>query len=572
MTAAGLASLFITQDYLLIGRKWDPCHGGTRDEHIEKGLAWMDKNVHTMLEQGQHYYYGLYGIERIGVASGRKYFGTVDWYKAGADELVKKQAANGSWGNLPDTVFAMLFLVRGRAPVVMNKLEYAAADPKGGAKKQEEPWNERPRDVANFAHWSTKQIEQYLNWQIVNLKVSADDLHDAPILYISGSEALNFGDAEIKKLREFAQEGGLILGNADCGSLAFSKSFIDLGSKAFPKYEFRDLPANHPIFTDEQFKASKWKTKPRVQALSNGVRELMVLVPEADLGRAWQTRSEKTREDLFQLGQDLFLYAVDKSNLRARGETYIVRADAKVKAAHELKVARLVVGENPDPEPAGWHRLGNLLHNHYKLDLAVENVKPGDGKLAGFKLAHLTGTTKFKLTPEQQKELKAFADNGGTLVVDAAGGSSDFADSAEVELAAVFGGSPGTTGAILPPTHAVYARPGAKVEKFGYREFVRGKLTGRLDAPRVRGIEQGGRVAVFYSREDLSAGMVGEPVDGVLGYNPETATEIMRNIVLSAAPQGQGAGAESPAKADETPDPAKPAPNKPKPKPKKPAK
>lgn len=79
-------------------------------------------------------------------------------------------------------------------------------------------------------------------------------------------------------------------------------------------------------------------------------------------------------------------------------------------------------------------------------------------------------------------------------------------------------------------------------------------------------------MAVFYSREDLSAGMVGEPVDGVLGYNPETATEIMRNIVLSAAPQGQGAGAESPAKADETPDPAKPAPNKPKPKPKKPAK
>jgi hypothetical protein len=27
---------------------------------------------------------------------------------------------------------------------------------------------------------------------------------------------------------------------------------------------------------------------------------------------------------------------------------------------------------------------------------------------------------------------------------------------------------------------------------------------------------------------------VGEPVDGIIGYSPETATEIMRNILLYA--------------------------------------
>ena len=81
-----------------------------------------------------HNNYGWYGVERIGVASGYKYFGTTDWYAAGADELVKQQNKDGSWRSnfpgatpIPDTAFAMLFLSRGRAPVVMNKLDYSAA-------------------------------------------------------------------------------------------------------------------------------------------------------------------------------------------------------------------------------------------------------------------------------------------------------------------------------------------------------------------------------------------------------------------------------------------------------------
>ena len=45
----------------------------------------------------------------------------------------------------------------------------------------------------------------------------------------------------------------------------------------------------------------------------------------------------------------------------------------------------------------------------------------------------------------------------------------------------------------------------------------------------------GDRVAVFFSREDLSAGLVGNDVDGILGYTPDTATAIMRNVLLYAA-------------------------------------
>jgi hypothetical protein len=43
-----------------------------------------------------------------------------------------------------------------------------------------------------------------------------------------------------------------------------------------------------------------------------------------------------------------------------------------------------------------------------------------------------------------------------------------------------------------------------------------------------------GRVGVLYSREDLSGGMVGQAVDGITGYMPESATAIMRNAMLYA--------------------------------------
>ena len=48
-----------------------------------------------------------------------------------------------------NTSFAILFLAQGRAPIVMNKLEYDIAGKDGN-------WNQRPRDVANVTRWIGK--------------------------------------------------------------------------------------------------------------------------------------------------------------------------------------------------------------------------------------------------------------------------------------------------------------------------------------------------------------------------------------------------------------------------------
>ena len=65
-TAAGVATLFITQDYLSSNKGLN-CTGNASDEHLERGLRWLTENFESL---DNNYYW--YGIERIGVRSRRE--------------------------------------------------------------------------------------------------------------------------------------------------------------------------------------------------------------------------------------------------------------------------------------------------------------------------------------------------------------------------------------------------------------------------------------------------------------------------------------------------------------------
>jgi hypothetical protein len=535
MTAAGVATLFITQDSIMRQRTWEPCVPDTPNNNIEDGLIWMSKHIAEALQTGN--LYGMYGVERIAAASGRKYFGDTDWYGVGADYLIKNQQKDGSWsgkyGVEPDTSFGLLFLARGRAPIMFNKVQYVTLDAEKN--KNDTAWNNRPRDAANIARWSGRQIESFFNWQIVNLSAPAEELHDAPILYFSGSERINLAPADVDKLRQFVQQGGMIVANADCNAMAFVNSFEKLALELTDrKYEFRTLPPNHVIFTNEEFRASHWRLHPHVQALSNGVREL-VLILEGDPGRYWQVDTPKTRPEFFELASDIYLYATDRQNIFARGDPYIVNANGS-SPRQTLKVARIKTDANWDPEPGGWVRLAAILHNERSTQLDVEPVKLGKGLLnSDYQVAHLTGTARLHFLPAQRQELKDFVDKGGTLIVDAAGGNPEFTFSAESELKEIFGPAAAKSLAEpLPMDSPVYSA-GSHITAVAYRQFAQKTLMGLNKIPRLRGIPvAGGRIGVFLSSEDLSAGLVGEQVDGIIGYAPDSATALMTNMLLYA--------------------------------------
>jgi hypothetical protein len=131
--------------------------------------------------------------------------------------------------------------------------------------------------------------------------------------------------------------------------------------------------------------------------------------------------------------------------------------------------------------------------------------------------------------------LAAFVRNGGTLLVDAAGGDADFADSARDALAAIFDAEPQP----LDNEAGVYRVKYMTVGNVRYRPATYRRKPD-AHAPRLEAIDVDGRPAVIVSREDLTAGLAGYPAYGVDGYAPGTAAQpgdayrIVRNVVLYA--------------------------------------
>lgn len=540
MTAAGVATLFVTNDYAR-NDDFTRTGGNFSDPQIDRGMKWLARHALDFRDDAKYPQpihsagYALWTLERVALASGYKYFGDVDWYQAGATWLLSRQRPDGSWAlGFPETIdtsFAILFLERGRTPLVMNKLQY---DVQERGKTTAGHWNERPRDAANISTWIGKQLEREMHAQIVNTKMTVAEWHEAPILYIAGDDAFDFTDAEMAKLLQFVQEGGLIVGNPDGGTRAFAESFKKLGTKMFPTYEFRTLPSTSPIYESNFFPASKWTGAVPLSALSNGAREMMILLPESDPGRTWQRRAFKTKPELTQVMANIFNYVADRENLTERGQAPISTAGASIKAERKLTVARIKYSGNWNPEPAAWTRMKSLLHNSDKIDIDVKIIEVAKSSLDGAGLAYLTGATSFQLALDEQAALKKYVQSGGVLVVEATGGNGEFVNSARTALSEMFPDKAQELEVPLPPTHPLYVVGAGPLNEFNWRRYTMNKLNYSLK-PRVSGFEINGKLAVIFSGEDLSTGLVGQEVDGVIGYDPKTATAIVRRIVLYAA-------------------------------------
>lgn len=115
MTTAGLAMVSICTEGLWRSRRFSGKDRRDAAAAIRDGLAWMQKNysVTENLPLGQaHYHYYLYGLERAGMLTGRRWMGPHDWYLDGATQWLALQRPDGAWGDHVATSFGILFLKR----------------------------------------------------------------------------------------------------------------------------------------------------------------------------------------------------------------------------------------------------------------------------------------------------------------------------------------------------------------------------------------------------------------------------------------------------------------------------
>ncbi|MDP6542746.1 MAG: DUF4159 domain-containing protein [Phycisphaerae bacterium] len=528
MTAAGVASMYVCVDNLMA--RTFVTRRATADAFaelmtIQKGVDRLDSTFSGW--DGKFGNYHMYGIERVGLACGYKYFNGIDWYKHGAVHLLKTQRADGSWGEVYATAFSMLFLIRGQHPVLFNKLRYDG------------DWNNRPRDLAALTRWMSKTLERTLNWQIVDLKMPVSDWLDAPMLVITGSKATAFTDADIAKLREFTLKGGTIISATEFRGKAFSKAIRDAYGRMFPDRKLKPLPRDHELYTARiQYRL---KGALKFEIVSNGIRPL-VIHTDQDMPARWQSGAITTASrPYFDASINIARYVAGTlgrlGKLRNRGVSPWPE-EKKVNTTRTIRIARVRHGGNWNPEPLADTALAMKMKNRVGIKLAVgPSIAIAQLPQSGVKFAMMTGTEAIILSEVETAAFKSFVQDGGTVLIDAAGGNGrfggkkPFARSIRDALKEIF---PGRRNKLrqLANSAPLYTLAGYEIKTVRFRRHTH--LSMKAKHPQVRMIRVGVRPAVLFSELDLTASFVGYPSLVVNGYTPDSAFKIVRNMILYA--------------------------------------
>lgn len=545
MTAAGVATLYLTE-YYCYRDQFTEVGKDYVSKNIQKGVGYLHKNF-SITDRDMFFY--LFNLERIGQASGLRFLGDIDWYDAGARKLLSLQQKDGSWkgpkGEIFSTSWALLFLARGLSPVVMGKVEFDGF------------WNNRPYDVRFFVDWLSREFEKRVGWQIVNLDVPGRTLLNIPILYLASHQFPKFTAAQKRTLRDYMEGGGLVLTSADQGGASMTAGVPKLAEALFPGLRFATLDDGHDIYS----RPTSVVKKPPVRVLYNGVRILWAHMPKEISLPLHMGDPEKAPEIFHTLG-NLCWYAVGMEMPSNRFITTAVVPRSDVRPAASAKLVRLAYKGNWNPEPQALGRFATILGNEVGVKLSLEDAQAaelGQKRFADAKLACMTGTGPFELDDAQRAAIKAFLDRGGLLIADASGRPSHFGQSFKTFADSLY---PDQKLMPLPATHALFSGKGivgavpvtepkhrrsstvAQRRQYPLRLFALGKP----DSPKI-----------LFSEVDLTAGLLGLQRGELLGFRPDDAVAIMRNIVLSRVKLKK-----PPAK----PAPAKPAPGTtPKPKP-----
>ncbi len=276
MTCAGLTSLVIALDSqgeggATVEDDQCQCQGSEPDERVDKAIAWLGRNFSVTsnkhetahgpaIGRQQWLFYYLYGIERVGRVTAQRFFYSPtkdkqkfiphDWYRLGAEYMIRKQSPDGSWeGDVPPfpqigTSLGLLFLSKGRRPVLISKLQ-----------REENDWNTLSRDLFNLTRYTERKWKTPMTWQVIDSRQSsADDYLQTPVLFLSGKEAFRLTASQRQELRRYVEQGGFLFADSCCGGDEFDRTFREEMSEIFPEegYELNPLDAQHPIWSIDE--------------------------------------------------------------------------------------------------------------------------------------------------------------------------------------------------------------------------------------------------------------------------------------------------------------------------------
>ena len=520
MTCAGLTVLFVAQQELFRDKSTP---NPKITEAINKGLNFLDTKFGN--QGGAHGGNGylLYGYERVGLASGRKYFGGKDWFQHFAKKIV---AANGRYGDsIHNAAFHLMFLARGRVPVWINKLEIPG-----------QAWNNRPNDVYFLNKYISEYREHEVNWQVVNVDTSTPaDWIGAPLMWVSSPTDLALNADQIAKIKEYIDLGGTLIFNPEEGSSSFRASVENLAEQMYPDLKFTDLDPKHPMANLLEGDA-RGSRKPDIKVLSNGARVLMVM-PKDDWGMTFQKdlKPDPDKNKHWKYIINIYGVVTDRGSLTPRLSSPLVQKESKPsKGTIKVVIPQWQDAAGKFPETDVYRMMKNYMHNLTGMQLQIDYAPISSIADANPALVHMVGVNEVEIKPDERKAIQAYIQSGGTVLIENLGGKGQFAQSIVRQLEGIL---PGRDEGVNARADIITGRNlpegSTKNRRLVYRRSVleNSNPDARL---MLRGYAQNDRYPVLLSYEDLSLGMLGVKQYGINGYGSSTARDLMVNILLEA--------------------------------------
>jgi hypothetical protein len=611
MTVAGVCGLLIAAMGLdQSEQQLDPatgvaanCGAYTENAALHKGMNWI--GAHFNFESMKSSFYNIYGIERLGRLSGQRFIDKFDWYRDGCDRLVKMQENGGANAGaivsknagidsspVITTSFALLFLSKGRTPVLISKFAWGDFQNTGkgtfvevptGAKGQVN-WNRKHNDTRHLVEFCSKELFNGapLSWQVYDARrldfgndgraggrtgkekilEEVGTLLQSPLLYINGHGPIGgrggLTEAQKEIVKTYVEEGGFILAEACCGDKEFNESFKALMKELFPDKDkpFIKMAPEHAIWS--MFPGITPKDFPEIEVMERGCRTVCVFSPiplagyweEAKYMPADGKNPANRGEKAYCFARNVIAYAtgmeLPKPKL-TRQQIVTKGSEAGVTRSH-FKAAQLRLEGQEPPAPDALKNLMGYLRDYARLEVALNSVviPPEDPQVFTFKFNYIHGRKPLNFNELQIENLQSNLNTGGLLFADAACNGFEqwkafdksfremcaklFPDK-KLELIQVRGGD-----GKEDPLFKLARETGINILSVKCRrETADGKgpeKEMRDSHVILEGIKVDGRWVVIYSKYDIGCAIEGHKAADCLGHDKDSALRIASAVVL----------------------------------------
>ncbi|MDR0390961.1 MAG: DUF4159 domain-containing protein [Planctomycetaceae bacterium] len=575
MTCAGLASLIITSGVLEKGaaavegekifcfKQQDKMAA----DKLRLGFKWIADHFSVSKNpgfEGTYLYYYLYALERVGRMTNQRFIGNHDWYREGTDKLLTlRDKVDGSWreGTLIDsqTALALLFLSKGRRPVLLSKMQYG----------NDESWNIHPNDANNITFHAERRWSMDLTWQIVDVgRAGVDDLLQSPVLYFSGNQSIiPKSEKELRllvvKLRSYLDQGGFILADAQSNDKSFDTSFRELMRRVLPEpeYQLALLERTHPIWSADVVIAPN-QVRP-IEGINFGCRTSVVYLPPVrdesgkivrpSISCLWELAKIFQRDGVYSavvqrqidagvgIGLNILAYATNRE-LRTKDQMARDSVKTNVEDLRRGRVFAAVLdhGGGAGVAPRAVPNFLNWSESNigFPVESRSELVGATDKKFFDNPVYFMHGRSKFTFTKTERDNLRKYLLSGGFLYVNSICSSKAFTESFLAEIREIFSGemmSPVQSDDLLLSDQF----GGYKIKTLELRvpERVPNKqITSqkRSVEPELYGIKLNDRWVVIFSPNDISCALESAGTLECRGYTRDAALRLSVNVLLYA--------------------------------------